>query len=331
MDWVRSRVRPDEIMSYDSQNRRNGPAPADFPITFSVLITCHNQEKFIADAISSALTQTVPALEVIVVDDLSTDNSAGAIAGHGDAIRFIRNETNLRANRSRNLAASMARGEYLVFLDGDDFLMPWALQVYRQTIAETRTPLILAAMHFFKGDKPDISEMKQPDSVAFVEFESVAHKDRGARASASATVMAKKLFDAAGGWSPDIWPFEDIDLSLKTASLGKVALVVSPATVCYRLHDNNTINDLAGMKRGLLSLIGKEQEGRYPGGRTLKFRRMAYLGGPALYWFSRQTKAGCHGNAWQIFRKGWLFMAIAAAKQIRLKLTGRREPRVIPL
>src|ERR1700742_5077307 len=87
---------------------------------FSVLITFHNQKQFVKDALDSALAQKNASYEVIVVDDASTDGTAEALQEYGDRVRVSCLEKNVKACAARNHAASLATGEYLVFLDGDD-------------------------------------------------------------------------------------------------------------------------------------------------------------------------------------------------------------------
>jgi GT2 family glycosyltransferase len=89
----------------------------------SILIPCHNSEQWVSDAIASALTQDHTDKEVLVVDDGSTDGSRDAIASFGSAIRAEFTE-NRGGNAARNRLVQMSEGEWLQFLDADDYLMP---------------------------------------------------------------------------------------------------------------------------------------------------------------------------------------------------------------
>ena len=90
-----------------------------------ILIPCFNAERYVAAAIDSALGQTFKDVEVIVVDDGSTDNSLGVIERYRDLPAF-RYETgpNRGGNAARNRLLRLARGEYVQFLDADDVLHP---------------------------------------------------------------------------------------------------------------------------------------------------------------------------------------------------------------
>lgn len=89
----------------------------------SILIPCFNAERWIAQAIQSALEQEVPEKEVIVVDDGSIDGSLDIIRSFGDAVRW---ETgpNRGGNITRNRLLRLSRGEWLQYLDADDYLLP---------------------------------------------------------------------------------------------------------------------------------------------------------------------------------------------------------------
>ncbi len=93
----------------------------------SVIIPCFNGEKFVADAIESALNQTYRHKEVIVVDDGSTDGSVQVIQRYGDRIRWVTGP-NRGGSAARNAGLQMAAGELVQFLDADDLLHPNKLE-----------------------------------------------------------------------------------------------------------------------------------------------------------------------------------------------------------
>ena len=100
----------------------------------SILIPCHNAERWLARAIRSALDQTYPHIEVVVVDDGSTDGSLEVIKGFEGRIRW---ETgpNRGANAARNRLLELSRGEWLQYLDADDWLLPTKIAVQIAAVA----------------------------------------------------------------------------------------------------------------------------------------------------------------------------------------------------
>ena len=100
--------------------------PADVP-TFSVVVAAHQAEATIVEALDSALTQSRPALEVVVCDDGSTDRTSELLSGYGGRIRVVRQENRGEA-AAKNAAVEAARGDYVVVLDSDDVFLPRRLE-----------------------------------------------------------------------------------------------------------------------------------------------------------------------------------------------------------
>jgi glycosyltransferase involved in cell wall biosynthesis len=95
----------------------------------SVVIPHHNDSDTLAAALNSALGQNVSDLEVILVDDASTENIDGIVAGIGDSrLRIIRHDRNRGAGAARNTGVAAARGEFIAFLDSDDSWDPAKLE-----------------------------------------------------------------------------------------------------------------------------------------------------------------------------------------------------------
>jgi glycosyltransferase involved in cell wall biosynthesis len=98
----------------------------------SVLMTAYNREKYIASAIESVLASGYANFELIVTDDRSTDATlaiAKQYAGKDERVRVFLNEQNLGDYPNRNQAASHARGAYLKYVDADDYIYPWGLEI----------------------------------------------------------------------------------------------------------------------------------------------------------------------------------------------------------
>lgn len=113
--------------------------------SFSVVIPAYNSAATLARAIESVRTQTWAAHEIIVVDDGSTDATAEVAASFGGAVRLIR-QPNSGVSVARNAGASAATGDWLAFLDADDWYAPDRLKLHAEWIAED------PALDFLTGD-----------------------------------------------------------------------------------------------------------------------------------------------------------------------------------
>lgn len=104
--------------------------PNPKPLRVSVIIPVRNGAQFIGQAIDSILSQTLTDLELLVVDDASTDNTPEIIQSYGDPrLRCLRNPQCLGVSASRNRAMAEARAPYVAFLDADDIAYPQRLEM----------------------------------------------------------------------------------------------------------------------------------------------------------------------------------------------------------
>ena len=111
-------------------------------VRFSVIIPTYNSAKEVVRAIQSVQEQTFNNYEIIVVDDCSTDNTYEVLSKQ-QGIILIRNSTNLRAGGARNKGIEEAKGEYIIFLDADDYLAEKeTLQKINDVIGNEKTDIV---------------------------------------------------------------------------------------------------------------------------------------------------------------------------------------------
>jgi glycosyltransferase involved in cell wall biosynthesis len=104
---------------------------SDQPLV-SILMTAYNRQQYIAEAIKSVLQSTYRNFELIIVDDCSKDKTveiAKAYAAKDSRVRVYINEQNLGDYPNRNKAASYASGKYLKYVDADDYIYPWGMEL----------------------------------------------------------------------------------------------------------------------------------------------------------------------------------------------------------
>ncbi|HLZ91340.1 MAG TPA: glycosyltransferase family 2 protein [Candidatus Acidoferrum sp.] len=298
---------------------------------FSIIITSHNQPDFIRDAVNSALAQAYEDKEIIVVDDASNDESPKILELYGNAIRLIQLKKNVGASGARNFGIEAATGDFLVFLDGDDLLLPWALDVYREIVEQQQPQIILSTMLWFRAQVPDFNRERPPQEIKVVAYGSLIEKDRPYRASASALVIRREVFTGVHGWTNEIFPMEDLDVLIKLLHSGRTAQILSPATVAYRMHGGNTIHQVANCAGALRAIMEKEKRGSYPHGGTRRGDRYAFLGGPALFWIKRAYQSGLYREAMRLVLCGWPMIIAAGARRAGVSLHGRRPTQTLAL
>lgn len=161
-------------------------------------MTAYNREAFIAQAMESVLGSSMNDFELIVVDDASTDSTfqtASAIAKRDSRVRLFRNDANLGDYPNRNRAAGYATGKYLKYLDSDDVIYPYGLEVMCRCIeAFPDACLAISAV----PDSATPYPVRLSPREAYLEH--FGGLDTFARAPGS-TIVRKSDFDAAGGFS----------------------------------------------------------------------------------------------------------------------------------
>jgi len=300
-------------------------------LRFSIVIACYNQEDFVRQAVESALFQGHPSKEIIVVDDNSQDGTADILNTFGESIILSRLPTNRGVAAARNHGASMASGEYLVFLDGDDVLMTRALEVYGRLITARRPKFILGRSALCYGKVPEVKTADLPHDIQFVEYANFLAKDRPYVYNTSTLVVDRSTFWTAGGWSPGIF-YQDIqDLLNKLGVSGKMILVLAPDTVWYRMHSTNAISKVSPFIEGIYVLLAKARAGLYPGGRERWVERSAWFGGLIFYWTKTAMRAGLYRDGFILLASGWWMILLAVIRRGTAWLVGRKPIEILPL
>src|SRR5947209_16102964 len=123
---------------------------------FSVIVPTHNRRELLEVALDSVCRQTFTDYEVIVVDDGSTDATAEWLKTDGRKLRVLRQDRR-GPSAARNAGAAEAAGEYIAFLDSDDFWFPWILENYAAALRKHgRTALLCANRLEFAGEAPHV-------------------------------------------------------------------------------------------------------------------------------------------------------------------------------
>ena len=198
----------------------------------SILIPCYNAEEWVGEATRSALAQTYPHKEVIVVDDGSTDASLAVIEPFGDRIRW---ETgpNRGANAARNRLLELSRGEWLQYLDADDYLYPTKLEVQMRMATQTGCDLVVSPCNSDDGIQDEPTTY-----VPWVDFMD------GRLGKTTSNLWRKEAIVGAGGWRPSQPCGQEYELVLRMLKAGArvaycpevlaFARSVNPASVSRR-------------------------------------------------------------------------------------------------
>jgi glycosyltransferase involved in cell wall biosynthesis len=206
-------------------------------IDVSVVIPVRNGERFVAEAIDSAFSQTGVSLEVIVVDNLSADRTREVVAArYGDSV-ILTHEPRPGGAAARNTGARMATGTYLAFLDADDVWLPRKIELQIHELA-TRPGTDLVFTHCQEFHDPVLTpEERARFTCRTAPYPFIA---------ASTSMLKREAFLRAGDF-PDVRAGEFIAWYGWTQALGLGAFVMPDVLVRRRVHGKNTSLDPASL------------------------------------------------------------------------------------
>ena len=205
----------------------------------TIVIPCFNNGQWLRQAIGSALAQTWPALEVIVVDDGSTDDSRAVAAGFGENVRAFSTD-HLGAPHARNHALAQARGEWVQFLDADDYLEPEKIaQQFAETNGGADADVIYSPVWWetWRGDKA----VERSASALATERDLFTQWLTWELPQTGGCLWRKSALEKIGGWKADQPCCQEHELYLRALQAGlRFAFAPTPHAV-YRLWSEGTL------------------------------------------------------------------------------------------
>jgi len=258
-------------------------------VRFSVLMPVFNEGKHVRKAIDSVFRQTFTDFELIVIDDGSTDGSVELIRGYQPRVKLLQ-QCHEGAEVARNNGAAIAKGEYLVFLDGDDFFFPFALATLDRVIRHFDSPPLVLATVLFFDDEQEVP-VPSPNRIEVFKYKNYLSRSRPAGSATRAAnltdsiVVKRSVFEEIGGMrnsSPKTFYNEDSHLLLKLGTYSPCVIINQPVTTAYRKHATNSTGNVVAIAHAWLRIARAERRGEYQGRN--KWGRYALIGGRSLQW-----------------------------------------------
>jgi len=305
----------------------------------SLIIATFNRGPKIAATLDSALRQTAPAEEIIVVDDSSTDGTGNWVQEHYPQVRVVRTERNMFTAAARNRGAAVALGRTLVFLDHDDLLSPRAFEVLldlRESFPEAGA---VFADHRYVNRASGICypdhHTSQPAFARLRRVPTLREMGQGRlfgpelyRALLYGNLLQQpwaidaELFARLGGFAADIRYCEDWELYLRVTRAVPVA--VSDQVISDHIVEGENLHlspDQADMHQRVIERRLRCERFRNPGAAWVLHRRLAG------YLKTEGDQAAPHdlGRAWRCYLRSfwhWPFDHVVAARLLLWPLRG---------
>jgi glycosyltransferase involved in cell wall biosynthesis len=222
------------------------------PDTVSCIVPAYNAERFLLPALESIFRQTYPALEVIVVDDGSTDGTAALVRHVGDRVKLV--EADHRGSRAaRDAGLAVAQGAFVAFLDADDIWVPEKTK--RQLDVLRQKPEIdLCVAHYQNFWDPEIAD------------EEDQYRDHPFSQPLSGYIIptllaSRNAFDRFGGFDSGGTP-SDTAWFARAVAMGAKLETLSDVLLHRRLHRTNDSRVTPSSVEGLFHLIKARRHGR---------------------------------------------------------------------
>jgi len=204
----------------------------------SVIIPCYNAEKFLSTTLQSVLKQTYDNIEIIIVDDGSTDSTSQIVSNlieqnpTDKKIIFYR-QANKGVSAARNLGIQMASGEIIAFLDSDDIWYPHKV-ITQLELLDAHSDVVIVASNFDRLSPYGklLKTKKISKKIYYLDFQQLAVKNK---IGTSTVMVRKEIFEKVGFFDESLRGPEDWDMWLRIAKVGKIAYIDEPLAI-YREH-----------------------------------------------------------------------------------------------
>jgi hypothetical protein len=216
-------------------------------VTISVVIPTRNRSALLSMTIRSVLRQQNVDLDIVVVDEASTDDTVAVVNAFGDArIRIVRHDTPRGVATARNAGAAAARGEWLGFLDDDDLWAPDKLvRQLKAAVEADRDWVYTGSVNIINAYRIAYGQPPLPPERVMAEIRRYDAVPGGG----SNVIVRRTTWLRAGPFDARLRNTEDWEMWIRLAALGPPAWVCSPL-VARRLHPSNSSLDVAEVVRG---------------------------------------------------------------------------------
>ena len=221
----------------------------------SVVIPAYNAEAHIGEAIESVLAQTLPAAELIVVDDGAEDRT-GKIASSYEGVELIV-QPNAGPSAARNNGVAQTTGELLTFLDADDLMTPRRLELQAAHLRDNPAVEIVfgaqevraepgARLPFWAEDSPVPTREIGPGEIE--------------RTYPMTMFLRRRAWDLVGPFDETMRMAEDLDWTLRASELGLPMAVLDDVVTIRRVHAGNVTHDSVASREGTFEAFRKRIE-----------------------------------------------------------------------
>lgn len=206
----------------------------------SIIIPCFNAERWIVEAIESCLNQTYASLEIIVVDDGSTDGSLSLIQSFGAQITWVTGP-NHGGNHARNKGFSISHGDYIQYLDADDYLCPDKISRQVQHLESEGSDLVYGDWRY-QNHKIGGRVVLEDVQVSGLQADMIESLLGLWWVATACPLYRRRIVEQVGGWDESLLAAQDRDFLLSVMMAGARATYQPGCVSVYRRYGNVTVS-----------------------------------------------------------------------------------------
>ncbi|MEA5502348.1 glycosyltransferase [Halotia wernerae UHCC 0503] len=206
----------------------------------SVIIPCFNAEKWLAEAIDSCLKQTYSNIEIIVIDDGSTDNSLEIIRSYDNKIIW-QSLLHKGGNYARNRGLDLSKGEYIQYLDADDYILPEKIERQVHFLEATKADIVYGDWRH-QHHLPDGSSFLDKIEISKTQTDILAALLANWWVALAALLYKRTAVENSGGWDETLAAAQDRDFLLSVVINNNKVVYQSGCYSIYRRYGSATVS-----------------------------------------------------------------------------------------
>lgn len=242
---------------------------------FSIVIPTYKRATYLLDCLNSIPWNSEHLHEVIIISDGSPDQQTVSVSQlfKGATLLTI---PHAGPSAARNAGIMSATGTYIVFLDDDDLLLPWSLDIFAKAVSAALPPIIFS--------KPHVFDLKSTLSVRETEYDASWFKDYYASSNewcwwGTSSFVIKNSLCKHNLFREDLFLGEDAEFIMRIGCSNPVLQIHSPPTFCYRMSTNSITSDACPKQSFDFArcLVDSERRSLFPGGNARSAERIKII------------------------------------------------------
>jgi glycosyltransferase involved in cell wall biosynthesis len=216
----------------------------------SVIIPVFNGERFLREAVQTVLAQNYSPLEIVIVDDGSTDSTASVVKSLGEPVRYL-HQTNQGPAAARNRGIEQAQGSLLAFADADDLWPGNKLELQLPCLIED------VAVEIVMGRIQQVLLSETDGKTQAKEFAEPAFS-----VNLGSAIIRKSVFERVGLFDETMRYSEDVDWFMRAREAGAAIKTIDAVTLLYRQHEQNMTRGKSASELNVLMALKKSLDRR---------------------------------------------------------------------